>query len=204
MVRPWAVAGHRRFADARAGGRPPVTTCRSQGEAGSYAGIVAREDEPPGGRASRECRETSRAGPVDCCRRHARRAKLATAVRGHGRSARPGALTELQIAWKADETARLLDGTGLLSAWRSAWAIATASRLVADQPELASLADAVRGRCQPAVPKAVASLKQNPQDLETALAAVYATMTLNDPELRALALAAAVRQGRRGQTIGRP
>jgi Ca-activated chloride channel family protein len=100
------------------------------------------------------------------------------------------ALTELQIAWKADETARLLDGTGLLSAWRSAWAIATASRLVADQPELASLADAVRGRCQPAVPKAVASLKQNPQDLETALAAVYATMTLNDPELRALALAA--------------
>lgn len=105
------------------------------------------------------------------------------------------ALTELQIAWKADETGKLLDGKGPLWTWRSAWAITTASRLVADQKELTTLADTVRKRCQPAVARVVAGLKKDPQDLGVAAAAMYATMTVGDPELRALVLVALGHKG---------
>jgi hypothetical protein len=92
------------------------------------------------------------------------------------------ALVELQIAWRAEETKDLLQGdAGLLL--RSAWAITTAAKLLADQPELITLADAVRERCPAVAEKAVAALKDNPADVSTVLRAGYAALAMGDPDL---------------------
>jgi hypothetical protein len=100
------------------------------------------------------------------------------------------ALTELQIAWKADETKRLLDGQGAGIALRSAWTVTAASRALSDQQELSTLADSVREQCRPATDKALAALKEKPQDPSAVLAAAYAAMTMNDKNLNAKVLAA--------------
>jgi hypothetical protein len=100
------------------------------------------------------------------------------------------ALTELQIAWKADETKRLLDGKGAGIALRSAWAVTAASRALSDQQELSALADSVRQQCRPATDKALMAFEENPQDLPAVLAAAYAAMTMNDKNLNAKVLAA--------------
>jgi hypothetical protein len=99
------------------------------------------------------------------------------------------ALTELQIAWKADATQKLLDGKGAVIAIRSAWAVTTASRVLSDEKELAALAKTVSDRCRPAAEKALAALTEKPQDVATVLAAVYAALTISDEEFRAKVLA---------------
>jgi len=100
------------------------------------------------------------------------------------------ALTELQIAWRAEETKKLLDGEGAGIALRSAWAITAASRMLPDRRELSAWAGQVRKRCRPAAEKAVAALKDGPQELPTILAAVYAAMAMGDTNQKARVLAA--------------
>ena len=100
------------------------------------------------------------------------------------------ALTELQIAWRAEETKRLLDGEGAGVALRSAWAITTASRMLPDRRELSAWAGQVRNQCRPAAKKTIAALKDDPQELSTILAAVYAAMVMGDANLNAKVLAA--------------
>lgn len=100
------------------------------------------------------------------------------------------ALTELQIAWRAEETKKLLDGEGAGIALRSAWAITAASRLLSDHKQIAVWADQVRKRCRPAAEKAIAALKDGPQELSALLAAVYAAIAMGDADLTAELLAA--------------
>jgi hypothetical protein len=100
------------------------------------------------------------------------------------------ALTELQIAWKADATRKLLDGKGAVIAMRSAWAVTVASRALPDEKELAALAKTVSDQCRPAAEKTLAALSERPQDLATLLAAVYAALTMNDEAFSAKVLAA--------------
>jgi len=100
------------------------------------------------------------------------------------------ALTELQIAWRAEETKKLLDGKGAGIGLRSAWAITAASRMLSDHKETSLLADLVRDACRPAAEKAVAATKDGPQELSALLAAVYAAMAMGDADLAAKVLAA--------------
>jgi len=100
------------------------------------------------------------------------------------------ALAELQIAWRAEETKKLLDGKGAGISLRSAWAITAASRMLPGRKEVSVLADQVRDECRPAAEKAIAMLKDTPQDLSVVLAAVYAAMTMGDPDLSTKVLAA--------------
>ena len=100
------------------------------------------------------------------------------------------ALMELQIAWRAEETKILLDGEGAGMALRSAWAIKAASRLLPDHKEISVLAGQMRRKCRPAAEKAVAALKDGPQELSTILAAVYAAMVMGDTHANANVLAA--------------
>ena len=99
------------------------------------------------------------------------------------------ALTELQIAWRAEETKKLLDGEGAGVALRSAWAITTASRLLPDHKAVAVWADQVRGKCQSAAEKAVVTLKDRPQELSAVLTAVYAAMLTGNTHTKANVLA---------------
>jgi hypothetical protein len=93
------------------------------------------------------------------------------------------ALTELQIAWRAEETKKLLDGKGASISLRSAWAITAASRMLSGRNEISVLADSVRDGCRPAAEKAVGAIKDTPQDLAAVLAAAYAAMAIGDADL---------------------
>ena len=97
-------------------------------------------------------------------------------------------LTELQIAWKSDATKKMFEGKAPVIALRSAWAITAASRALPDEKELAALADSVRKRCRPAAEEAMASLKDNPEDISAILVAVYAAMAVNEAALSAQVL----------------
>jgi hypothetical protein len=97
-------------------------------------------------------------------------------------------LTELQIAWKSDATKKMFEGKAPVIALRSAWAITAASQALPDEKELAALADSVRKRCRPAAEEAMASLKDNPEDLSAILVAVYAAMVVNEAALSAQVL----------------
>jgi hypothetical protein len=111
------------------------------------------------------------------------------------------ALTELQIAWKSEATKRLLDGPGAGLAFRSAWAVITAARMLPDEAELTAVASAVRDQIRSAADKAVAALSATPQDPSAVLAAVYAALALDVADLRAKVLAALPRETSAGSPI---
>jgi len=100
------------------------------------------------------------------------------------------ALTELQIAWNADATGKLLDGKGRGLALRSAWAVIAASRMLDDEQELTALAASIRGQIRPAAEKALGTLVEKPDDITAILPAVYAAMAMEDTAQRAKVLAA--------------
>jgi len=93
------------------------------------------------------------------------------------------ALTELQVAWKAEETTRLLEGKGGGVVLRSAWAITAAARLIPEKRELAALATAVRGRSHKAAQKAAAAVKETPDEQAAVLTAVYGTLATGDAKI---------------------
>jgi hypothetical protein len=100
------------------------------------------------------------------------------------------ALTELQIAWRADATKKLLGGDGRGLALRSAWAVMAASRLLADQRELAATAASIRRQVHTAVDEALSNCRKQSGDVSALLAAVYGAMAMDDATLNAKVLAA--------------
>jgi hypothetical protein len=63
------------------------------------------------------------------------------------------ALTELQIAWKNDDSARLLEGPAKPLMLRSLWAVCESARAMPGEKELAALAEAARQRADAALAK---------------------------------------------------
>jgi hypothetical protein len=100
------------------------------------------------------------------------------------------ALTELQIAWKADATGKLLDGKGRGLALRSAWTAIAASRTLDDEKELAALAASIRGQIRSAAEKALSTFAEKPDDITAILPAVYAAMAMENAAQSAEVLAA--------------
>lgn len=94
------------------------------------------------------------------------------------------ALTHLQIAWKKNETKTLLAGRGAALTLRSAWAITSASRMLAEEGELTAFAETVRAQCRPAAEQAAAALEKMPQDVATVLAAAYGALAIDNAKLK--------------------
>jgi len=112
------------------------------------------------------------------------------------------ALTELQIAWKADATRKLLEGAGAAVALRSAWAVTAASQRLPNEKELTALAELVRRQCRSAGERAVAALAKKPQEISAVLAAVYGAMAAGDVDLTAKVLGALPQESTVDPTTG--
>jgi Ca-activated chloride channel family protein len=103
------------------------------------------------------------------------------------------ALTELEIAWKADATKKLLAGSSAVIPLRSAWAVTASARLLPDEKELIRLADSVRQQAREAAAKA-ADVKDRTEEPSAMLAAVYGALALDEAGLRTKVLGAVSRE----------
>jgi len=90
------------------------------------------------------------------------------------------ALTELQIAWKSDETDRLLAEQGAGLVLRSLWIVAESSRAQPDCAELRALAESAQEKCRPAIVRAMSELEKSSGSMETVLPVLYAMLALRD------------------------
>jgi hypothetical protein len=90
------------------------------------------------------------------------------------------ALTELQIAWKAKETAELLGGPARPLALRSLWTICEAARMLPQEKELTDLAAAAKNQSQDAALAAVAALEKDRTDQEALASVIYAGLAKLD------------------------
>ena len=94
------------------------------------------------------------------------------------------ALTELEVAWKAAETDRLLESDPAAGVLRSAWQVAEAARILRTDTaygrELASLAEAATKKARPAADRAVGLMEKNPTSGPISLACLYAALALRD------------------------
>jgi hypothetical protein len=87
------------------------------------------------------------------------------------------ALTELQIAWRRPETARLLKGSGRGVILRSWWIVNEAHGALGQKnEELAALVESADRACQPAADEAVAALAKKPDDGEAFAAVLYSVL----------------------------
>lgn len=86
------------------------------------------------------------------------------------------ALTELQIAWKAPQTAELLKVPQRGVVLRSLWLISEAERALDDQPELKALVVEARTLCQPAIDDLEQTLGKTPNDAVAFLGVLYAAL----------------------------
>jgi len=93
----------------------------------------------------------------------------------------PEALTELAIAWRRPETARLLEGPGAAVVLRSAWAICESARALPENDELAALAREVLKRAEPVADGALTRLKERPDDTSALFAAIYGALAADEP-----------------------
>jgi Ca-activated chloride channel family protein len=90
------------------------------------------------------------------------------------------ALTELQIAWKAPQTAELLGGPARPLALRSLWTIIEAARALPREQELGALAAMARERSQDAALAAVAAVEKDKSDQPALASVVYAGLAKLD------------------------
>jgi hypothetical protein len=111
------------------------------------------------------------------------------------------ALTELQIAWKSPETARLLEDAPAI-AIRSYWIVSEAARLLPDNMELAALAKSAREKCRPAPDKVLAALGEKPEDASALFGTLYAALALRDRDFTTKALAAIEKGERKEGPVG--
>jgi hypothetical protein len=86
------------------------------------------------------------------------------------------ALTELQIAWKAPQTAELLAGASRPLVLRSLWTICEASRVLPADKELAALATAAREKSAAAATAALIEAGTNKGSLPIMASAIYAAL----------------------------
>jgi hypothetical protein len=111
------------------------------------------------------------------------------------------ALTELQIAWKAPQTAELLGGPARPLALRSLWTIREAARALPDQPELAALAAAGDKQSHAAADAALAGIEKDRSDLGSIVGVIYAALANPEhSEYRAKALP--LLNGKEGDAAG--
>jgi hypothetical protein len=94
------------------------------------------------------------------------------------------ALTELTIAWRRPETAKLLEGPGAAVVLRSAWAIVESARALSENDELAALTREALKQAGPAARAALARLEKEPEDASALFAAVYGPLAVNDAALK--------------------
>ena len=88
------------------------------------------------------------------------------------------ALTEIQVAWKRAETAKLvMEHQGAVVA-RSAWSIVEAARLLPKERELTDLASTAQDVLRKAADAAADALKKSPQDSGTFARSLYLAMAL--------------------------
>jgi Ca-activated chloride channel family protein len=90
------------------------------------------------------------------------------------------ALTELQIAWKAPQTAELLGGPGRPLVLRSLWTICEAARALPEDKELAALATAAKSQSADAGLAAVAALEKDRNDQAALVGVIYAGLVRQD------------------------
>jgi Ca-activated chloride channel family protein len=100
------------------------------------------------------------------------------------------ALTELQIAWRRPETKKLLEAKSPGVLIRSWWAIAESARALPEEAELGQLAKETQALAQRSADQSVATLKENPSDVQAAIGALYAALASDDSSFRAEAAAA--------------
>ena len=74
------------------------------------------------------------------------------------------ALTKLQIAWRDEATAKLLDTHGAALALRSLWMISESSRALPDEHELAELSELAKQKSQQAGKQAIEALSKKAED----------------------------------------
>jgi hypothetical protein len=85
-------------------------------------------------------------------------------------------LTELQIAWKAPETKRMISGQNAAMPLWSLWVIQEAARALPDEAELQALAKSAAARCAFAVPRLRTELDKSPADPAVFTAVLYAAL----------------------------
>ena len=90
------------------------------------------------------------------------------------------ALTELQIAWKAPQTAELLGGPARPLVLRSLWTVCEAARALPKDEELAALAAEAKKQSQDAALAAVAALEKDRNDQTAIASAIYASLARPD------------------------
>jgi hypothetical protein len=104
------------------------------------------------------------------------------------------ALTELQIAWRQPETAKLLKGEGRALVLRSWWIVSEALPAIGENEhnsELTALAKLAREACSPAADEALSAIdkvEKNGNDTEAFPALLYATLAIRDAKFTAKAL----------------
>ena len=86
------------------------------------------------------------------------------------------ALTELQIAWKAPQTAELLGGPARPLALRSLWTIREAARTLPGNAELAALAAAADKQSQAGADAALSAIEKDRSDLGSIVGVIYAAL----------------------------
>jgi hypothetical protein len=92
------------------------------------------------------------------------------------------ALTELQIAWRADETQQLLDGKGRTVAMRSLWIVTESARALPDADQLQQLAKLARSKAREALKSVMASSDDNVKDARAMLPTCYAALAMRDDD----------------------
>jgi Ca-activated chloride channel homolog len=90
------------------------------------------------------------------------------------------ALTELQIAWKSNQTAELLAGPARPLVLRSLWTVCEAARALPNEKELATLAAAARQQVKTAPAAKPASADQDRKDPAVIVGALYAALANPD------------------------
>jgi hypothetical protein len=94
------------------------------------------------------------------------------------------ALTELQIAWRSEQTVELLDGKSAAVVLRSLWCIAEAARALPGEAELKSLATDAQAKSRAATTAALDTLDKNRDDANAFASVLYAALAMrNDQQL---------------------
>ena len=89
-------------------------------------------------------------------------------------------MTELQVAWKSAEVAKLLEGSGSPLALRSLWMICEAARALPDNSELAALAKLSREKAGKSASAALDALQNKPDDLSALAGVAFAALAMAD------------------------
>jgi sarcosine oxidase gamma subunit len=92
------------------------------------------------------------------------------------------ALTELQIAWRHPDAAKMLKDSPSPAVMRSIWAVSESSRTLPEEKELRALAQLVQKLAREAADDVIGKLEESPGDAAAFFATLYAALSLGDDE----------------------